>query len=228
MVKIGTQFRNTYADGNPMWTVTKKLGRGVWEARINANEYDFAGVSKSFRTSDIEASLRRALFFEQLGNEHNLFYASLTPGQIVHYHNGFGNFVRCEVVSGHGENALKPIALVGEWRSHDLPSRAPDGSIRRPYHVEKIAEGETMTPSYSLIFESPCFNNRYDIDPRTLDPVDLTVPEMTAQEVAEAKLVQVLHSMQKVLENYETSPQEKLNAIVNLTRTVEDDHASHA
>lgn len=140
------------------------------------------------------------------------FYGSLTVGQIVHYHDSFGRFVRCEVVSAPGWKsklgtpgvagiALKPIALIGNWAAYDLPQRMNNGEIRLGYHAENIADGELMQPHAGNIFENPTFKAGTafaDIDPRTMDPIDLTLPPPTAAEERLATLATRFESIHQI------------------------------
>lgn len=212
----GTKFHSTYADGNPQWEVTKSLGRAVWEAKCLGPDYD--GMTKAFKTSDIQHSLRMASFFSKNSSDHDRFYAGLTLGQIVHYSNGFGEFVRCEAVMGttvHNaqvHKCLKPVALVGTWKSYDLPRRNPNGTINYGYHAGAIAKGECFEPNYANIYESGSDSTaRYGADPSKLPALDLTVPELSADAEATAKLWKAVEAAREVLENHKvTDPKARL------------------
>ena len=206
-VKPGLQFRYHHADSNPLWEVTGKSGRDVWECvivdepvEINGKIYpsDYSGTVKAFFTKEIQGSIGMSQLFEKLADNTNNFYASLKPGQIVHYHNSFNQYVRCAVVVENGENKLKPIALVGEWRDYDLPDRYPDGSIYFPYHVKQVLNGETFTPNDSCIFEAPGFHRDSKLDPRKLEPISLEVPPMTEKEEELAKLWLKIGEIQEI------------------------------
>jgi hypothetical protein len=170
-VGVGTTFRYTYADGNPLWKVTKRLARDTFEAvsqddpiEINGQIYkgDYAGVVKAFRGADIRSSLQFERTWEKIGKEGEAKASTLRVGQIVHYDNGFAQFVRCEVVKAGPKPELKPIGLIGNWQQNDLAVRNPDGSIRRGTYAAFIAgdrdslfgHGEkTMSPAGSNIWE---------------------------------------------------------------------------
>ena len=105
-VKKGMQFRSTLADGNPIWEVKRSLG-GAWLCEVvdepfeidgKVYESDFAGAEKSFLSREILAANAYEDMFKDMRSDHDGFYASLDEGDIVHYNNGFKNFVRCEVV----------------------------------------------------------------------------------------------------------------------------------
>lgn len=219
-----TTFRSTYADSNALWKVIRKEGRNyrcqIENERIEIDgkwyDGDYAGQQKIFSPEEILGSIGMSKLWQGLADKHDDFYASLKPGQIIHYNNGFDNWVRCEVVRDGGENKLKPIALVGEWREYDLPRRMRDGSIHNGYHADKIITGETMTPNASNLFEAGC-KPRNGINPNTLSPISLAVPAMTDEEDAKAKLWQKIAKISETVNDSKTDdPQIILNRVARL------------
>lgn len=222
-----TTFRAHYADGNPLWKVLRPQGRGAYVCEI-VNEpieidgkmldSDFAGTQKVFLDSEIQGSIGMSALFDGLHNEHDAYYRSLRPGQIIHYDNGFNQYVRCEVVVHEGEHQLKPIALVGNWQSHDLPRRQPNGEIVMGYHPQMIQTGEVMKPNASNLYEHRVTlpKNRQPIgrqkalDPRRLQPIDLSVPPMTAEETETARLWNLISTVVAVLSQSDTDPKARL------------------
>jgi hypothetical protein len=191
----GTKFHATYQDGNPEWSVTKSRGRGVFEARI-VDERCFGAVTKVFTTEEINRSIAMSQYFSNTLSESDRFYASLTLGQVVHYHNSFGKFIRCVVVDAclpdtgfNKVRCLMPIALVGPWHKSDLPKRRPNGEVYYGYNVDKIRNQEPWKPNYQHIYESGAGSTATSYgDPSKLPEVDLTLPELTAEEQATAAL----------------------------------------
>lgn len=116
------------------------------------------------------------------------FYSSLSPGQVVHYHNGFGAFVRCEAAVEDGRTVLKEVALVGEWREFDLPHRARDGSVQMGYHADGVIEGRTFRPHPSCVYESSDYVRGPFEDPRGKAPIRLEPPGHDGEEAREAAL----------------------------------------
>ena len=206
-VKIGMKFNSHYADSNPEWTVIKSKGNGCWLCRIT-DCLDWGGTEKVFQTKEIKACVEMRQMFDALGQRHDDYYASLTPGRIVHYNNGGNSYVRCLVVQVNDENKLKPIALVGKWLSHDLPQRRPNGEIYLPYYPRKIAEGELFTPNASCIYE--CEPRPRDTDPRGMKPLSLEVPKMTTECERQAGYWQVVERAQAVLSGSEDPPQVRI------------------
>jgi len=218
-VTKGMTFRSHYADANPLWEVKKSRGQGIWICEI-IDCADYSGVTKPFTREDILRCAAMEDLWNDLGNDHDSFYASLTPGQIIHYNNGFNNFVRCEVVTEDGENKLKPIALVGEWRNHDLPKRHVDGSIDYGYYPSMILgikygseARESFTPNFTSIHEAK--PREGDIDPTNLEPLDLSVPPMTDEEKATAAKWQKVAAIRRAIENgqRDNNPQRILDAV---------------
>ena len=221
-----TTFRSTYADSNALWKVVRKEGRNyrcqIENERIEIDgkwyEGDYAGEQKIFSPEEIRGSIGLSKMFDGLAKSHDNFYANLTPGQTIHYQNGFDNWVRCVVViaSDDGEKKLKPVALVGEWRSHDLPSRYRDGSINEGYYPKMIRTGELMTPNASNLFEAGG-KPRNGIDPSTLSPISLAVPAMTDEEDAKAKLWQKVAKISEFVNDHKADdPQVILNRVTRL------------
>lgn len=183
-VKKGMQFHHVYCDGNCLWEVKSRHAGDVWRCEI-VNDSDYGGHVDVFTEKQILAWVEQADAYKNIADTNDAYYASLKPGQIVHYNNGLREFVRCEVVNDKGANKLKPIALVGEWRDYDLPHYHP---IRYeeviPYHVKGINEGNLFTPHYSNIFEAPCrYHQDGEYNPTNLPAIDLKLPPLTAHQV---------------------------------------------
>ena len=224
-VQPGMTFRSAYADGNPLWKVVEARGRGTWLCEIvnEPIEYngrvigsDFAGTRKAFLTGEITRSVNMAKMFENLHDEHASFYANLKVGQTVHYHNGFNTWVRCTVVRDGNENKLKPVALLGPWARYDLAHRNQDGTLAEGYYVKKIRTGELFTPNASNLFEAGCKPGD-GIDPNTLSPLDLSVPEMTPAEAATAALWQKVQEIHELTSQHVGDPKEILDQVAKLS-----------
>jgi len=188
-----TTFHSSYADANPLWKVIEKRGRGTWIAQV-IDCPDYSGTKAAFTTEQIERSIGLSNLWNKLENEGDKFYGSLMVGDIVHYSNGFNQYVRCKVTPKHD---LLPIALVGDWKPYDLPKRLNNGMIYNGYHVDKIKKGETMKPNASNIYEHQ--HDSRATDPRTLSPISLEVPEMTEDEKVKVVKMQRLEQLQDIV-----------------------------
>jgi hypothetical protein len=200
-----------------MWTVIEARGRGTWIAEINADELDYAGSQAAFTTQQIQAAIGWENSCNKSMDESANFYANLKPGSIVHYSNGFDQYVRCQVMPDH---TLRPIALVGAWRPYDLPHRSPDGSIYNGYHVDQIISGKTMTPHASNVWEFPKAPCRNGIDPRGLAAIDYSLPPMTDEQKETAELWQTVNRIRQVTHVDGTAnPLEVLTAVKGIVDT---------
>lgn len=209
-VRVGTEFRSVYADSNALWKVTGKAGAGVWHAEI-VNEKiklsdgrtidgDYAGTVDVFTTQKIESCKGVAALFEGYAARSADWWDSLSVGDIVHYDSSFGQFVRGEIVREDGENKMKPIALVGAWHKMDLPRRFWNGTEMAGTFARDILSGDpkSLRPSSSCMYEALDFTKKGKItDPRTLDPIDLTIPAPTD---AEAVIIGHAKVRQRVLD----------------------------
>lgn len=200
----GTRFRSVYADGNCLFEVVASLGPDAYEAvvvdepvEINGKWYpgDYAGVTQSFRGEDIRQMRAYLEASEKHHRQNEDYYESLRVGQIVHYHNSFGKFVRCRVTASKD---LQPIALVGKWKKSDLPRRFSNGRISKGYYAEKIEAGETMCPDPSNIYENPTFRDTHHhggIDPGKLYPISLELPGLSPEEEQRIGKVRTLEAI---------------------------------
>lgn len=211
-----TKFRHSYADGQPLWTVKKARGGDSYDCVVEDDEWE--GAKKVFGAEEIRSAITQALAWDNLANSSGDWFSKLNIGDTYHYHNGFGSFVRCVVVYGEDDldgktkKLLQPIALVGDWKSYDLPRRQPDGSIHYPYHAKHVIEqSDAWRPSAGCIYEHPDYARSYSliqIDPRGLEPISLTLPSMTVVEQELAILVNLRDNAVRVLSDHNLSTAE--------------------
>ena len=120
----------------------------------------------------------------------------IEDGDIIHYHNGFGQFVRCEVVDG----GAVPIALVNGvradgvvadrfgWKQRDLASWTPDGQPHYGYHANQVVTGERPQGSRECWQPSDVWENSSRLldeweDPAFAEPLSIRLPERTEDEI---------------------------------------------
>jgi hypothetical protein len=221
----GTRFHSVIADGNPEWEIIRSRGRGVWEAKCLGEDY--AGTIRVFTTEQVKHSVGMKLAFERSVDENAKFYASLQLGQIVHYDNGFQNWIRCRVVMGstvHNKSShkcLQPIALCGNWQKFDLPRRRENGEADLGHSARMVINGECFEPNYGCIYESGHWRGFKDSpDPATLAPIDLSVPEMSPEKAAEAKLWRAIQEARDTLSSNSRDPKEILEAALRIIQRV--------
>jgi len=200
-IGIGTKFRAIHNDGNPEWTVMEERGKDIWLCKIQETG-DWTGATKPFLTKTIQAALDMDAVFGKIFTESDHFYADLKPGRIVHYSNGHGEYVRCEVVFKDGTNHLKPIALVGNWRTNDLPNYRKNGEVHYPHHVEGIRNARLFSPNASNIWE---YRHKND-DPTNMIPISLKLPPMNENQSHEAKLWRIVEEIGAYCNNPKEEP----------------------
>jgi len=202
-VKIGTEFRSAYADSNALWRVVSIDGKYAecvivnerWEHDGQWYDGDYAGVRKPFFVTDVRRAVEFAENLKARMDAADAWFDSLAPGQIVHYNNGFAEFVRCEVivldepirtgtgtVYEKGQKVLQPIALCGPgWERRDLVGEIEHEGTRYMtlgYHARKVLTGTgAWRPSDSCVYEAPTYSSSYarQGDPTGLPALDLGV-----------------------------------------------------
>lgn len=206
-VKIGTTFRSTFADSRPEWKVVGSRGKGVWDCEVVSEDWN--GRKKVFSTEEINGERGMDDVFENLNSEHDQFWNSRKVGEVLHYHNGFGQYVRGVVVMKDGKTALCPTALVGNWKVHDLPRRLENGETRSTHHAERIAEKDAWQPSHTNTFESPAFGRQTE-DPRDMPEIDITIPPATPEQEELLRLAAIRARAREVLTDWKLEPLDAL------------------
>lgn len=201
-------FRDIVMDYNPIFRVIENMGNGTFKC-ISEDEH-YGGVERYFSRAQLLEKIRWEEAMEAAHASQDDFWAQLPVGETIHYDNGFGEFVRGIVVERDGEKKLKPIALVGNWSERDLPKRRPNGEVYFPHHADKIVnrgEGAEWQPHESCVYEANAYSKRDRVpDPRTLTPIDLSVPDMTFEEQEQAELERAIDRVREILDNrYRTS-----------------------
>ena len=203
MIKINETFRSTYADSNALWKVIKKKSSDVYLCEIvnEIFEYDgkvfngdYAGIQKVFLAEEINRAVNFKKASEKIKQSCDNYYDSLTEGQIVHYHNGFGEYIRCKV---NQDKELIPFALVGRWRAYDLPKRLADGTVHLSYYCNQILNQKPFKPHASNIFEYPEFSDKNNFSPINAPEVDVSIPEQTEEEKQISNLWTTVSEIQK-------------------------------
>lgn len=198
-VTKGMTFRSVHGDSNALWEVTGSAGRGVWHCVI-VNEHieidgttydgDYAGVTDVFTSDRILTQVRTDLLFADLARRDKEEADAYPAGTVVHGAIRRNRWIRGTVVDTPDGKKIRCDALVGDFPDHDLPRRHADGTVGEGgFHAKAVATGDLRPLGPSTIHESG--NDRFADwdDPTGMDPVDLTVPPMTAEEQARAAKV---------------------------------------
>jgi hypothetical protein len=233
-VTKGMQFRHVYADSNALWEVVKRVGDAVWECEIvgepieiNGEIYqgDYVGQVDVFKSELILRSIELSSLFQNIHEKSDNFIDGLESGKIVHYDSSFGQYVRCEIVDSNEftddkkrpeitGKALKPIALVGNWHKRDLPHRTCTGQVYYPYHSQNIIDGTIFRPNAGCIYEYPDHNDKFGTDPAELEPINLTVPDLTPIEEKQADLWSAVVACKAILEENRDDPKGILQEVL--------------
>ena len=151
------------ADGRAIYVITKQRPLTLKHVAIgDAWEADGATI-RGFRLKDAKAQVgadrKWKAHVDERARAHKAFYDGMNVRAVVHYHNSFGQFVRCEVVVADvdgsnfkkGDKVLKPVALVGAWRGFDLNPES--------YHRRNLTEGTLTRPGAQNVYECSLADN---------------------------------------------------------------------
>ncbi len=230
-VQVGKMFSLPVADGAAHYVVTAVKGTKCdveWRGWNNGDRYVdhyFGWGRKNVPVATVRKYVSRAEGMAELFKQKEPnFIEAQADGTIVHYCNGFGQFVRCEVVNQpptdwHGDEdekptkSLKPIALVGKWSKHDLPHYGIDGHISEGTYVGYIREGKLIYVNPSNLYESPDHSKRNDEgDPRKMKPIDLTLPPPTPEQAAQFAAWQAIGAVHAAMADQYAETEEQMKA----------------
>lgn len=213
-VLVGRFIQHPFADSHATYTITRELGDKI---EIEVSDVGDAwvlpawGKKARIARSKVEGFLRQRDAWAEMATQEADWWAQQLVGTVVHYYNGFNQYVRGAIIVHEGEKKMMPIAMVGDWREHDLPRRQPDGSIDYGYHAGQIANQTPMRPNASNMYECPDHGKRGD-DPRKMRPVLFAVPEMTEAQQKLAILTKKIEAIRAMLD-YERSADPVAHAV---------------
>ena len=218
----GALIKFSVADGYAHYVVTKASPLEVSHVPFGDGYEAPVPTIRGLNRDDVERQLAANRMWDRGTQRNDDFYSSLEEGQTVHWLHSFGAWIRCEAVrgkdsqTGEDRTVLKPVALVGDWRKHDLPKRNQDGSIRWGHQVKKIREGATMNPHESSIWESPrcAVRDRGAADPTGMEPIDVSgPPAMDEKEQEQARLWQLVARVREAVSTTLGEPRLKLQLV---------------
>lgn len=173
---VGETLQWQRADGYAVYMITSERPLRLAHVDICDGYSVERALIKGLTLGDVRAMVERERAWKAAARATNDIYDNLLPGETVHYHHGFGQFVRCEVVEAQedidegylslekGEICLKEVALVGNWREYDLQHDS--------YHVRGVREGRLFKPNGSNLYENPrATGARSHGDPSQLEPL---------------------------------------------------------
>lgn len=164
-VKVGDTFSDSHADGMFKFEVVEVQGKFV--LAVMEDNPDWGPVEKAFTVKAAEGLIGWQRTIDASRQQHNDFWANVQVGRVIHYHNGFGEYVRGVVIERDGKRQLDPVALVGDWKNH------------WEYHWAKLLRRDgAWQPSSTCVYEAPDFvgprGPNAGVDPTTLAPLDFT------------------------------------------------------
>lgn len=174
---VGEVLYFPHCDGSAAYMVASEKPFSLVHLPIHDAYRLPAAHERGLRLSDARSMVESYRASAARVKSEDAWWDSLEPGTILHYHNGFGEYVRCEVVvqawnsvSAHHDAApcLQPIALVGNW-----------DKFHAPYHAKKVHDRTgAWRPSTGCVYEHPDFcpprGENASIVPTDLEPLDIT------------------------------------------------------
>lgn len=225
------------ADGSAAYMVWKEKPLQLLHLAIHDAWSIPAAHARGIKLADVRAMVDRADAWTDLFAKGDDWWASQPVGTVLHYDNGFEQYVRGEVVQIDGKRMLRPTALVGNviplgatteqrlergWGTTDIVGRTAWGEVKYGYHARKVMDGEAWQPSTSCVVESPEYNaERRKVDPRGLPAIDfdalLPQPD-EAKLAAEAtcRLVNEVARLANRLNDRDMTDDERIAAIREL------------
>lgn len=193
------------ADGAALYMIGEGTGskKDILVHLPYGDGYNYVHVSRLTK-KDILASARHDEAVAKLSAKRAGWWAGLKVGATVHYDNGFGEFVRGVIVKHKGENKMRPTALVGGWKAHDLPKRMYTGEVICGTYASRLrgeTENEPMQPNSANMFESPdyCGSGKGKADPAKMKPLDLSDPVDTPEYAAARKATSIKNALMAAL-----------------------------
>jgi len=218
-LKVGKLLLVLVADGYALYFVVKVTTTKVYVRHVATHDaYAFQGVARDRTGLYVPRSVAQgSVGWDDMMTEHRdeskAFFQNLPTDSIVHYHNSFSQYVRCQVTP---DKQLLPIALVGDWREFDLPRRDVNGEIYLGYHAQSIVNGEKFQPHAGNVWEYPQFDKKRYKDPTNLPPIDLTVPPMTPEQSALASKHQFVEKIEEIIRDNRGNPDKIISLIQEL------------
>ncbi len=215
----GVLLRFPVADGYAFYLVVKRHPLTLQHVPFgDAYEISDAHI-RGLTLHDVAVQITDQSAQHSANDERRSFVSSLKKGQHIHYHNGFGSYVRYLVTRVTPTSvAIKPVALIGNWDTRDIGQRTRTGEVMRGYHAKEVIAGREIDAMLSMphernIYEAKTFNRLHnDIDPRKLEPIPLELHDLTPDEAEKARLWKKVEQVVSLLQLEDKDPKEALKA----------------
>lgn len=216
-VKVGTTFRSIIGDCDAEWRVVGERGWGAYNCVVTDETPEYSGTYRAFGVEEIENAVAYSDAIKRMFDDNDTWWNDRRLGETIHYHNGFGEYVRGIVVKKAGKKTFMPMALVGNWNSRDLPRRKENGEVVYGHHAAKIrfpSHNSCWRPSTTCIFEHPEFVGDRNNDPTVMTEIDLSdPPKLTGHAAEKAKFHQLLDTVADTLSAGRDDPHKTLLAV---------------
>lgn len=230
---VGEVIRFPVADGYAEYVVMNTRPLQLIHLETGDAYAADAMTLRGLRVSDVRSMVKSSRALADMFAGADDWFDGLAVGSTVHYHDGFGEYVRCEIAVGNpdnlrdyagrvdasliGKNVLQPVALVGNWKSVSRRDERT-GEAHYDSHAEAIiAKRGAWRPSDSCVFEAPGFARTGKVaDPTCMDPIDLTPPDLTDEQLAAIPAWQAVDRVRDALAMDATrgkTPQEILDSV---------------
>ena len=214
-----------------MYVITAVKGNTV---ETVSDDIDYGGMTRLFTKNEALGGLKYEAIFKDIEVNQSYFWESREDGEIVHYHNGFGQFVRGEIATDeNGVKTMKPIALVGDWR--ELSGRRENGEVWYSSYAKRIIDGSFFTPNSSNMWENMSdeekSSTKYDFireaggDLASVEARDISVPDITPEQEHEALIVNKSNELYQAASSISTSVAER---VANVRRIADELEALQA
>lgn len=215
----GIMLRFHVADGFAFYLVVNSNPLTVQHIPFGDAYSVSAAHIRGLSRSDVIAQMGQQSSDNAAQDERRSFILSLKKGDNIHYHYGFGQFVRYLVTRKTPTSAtIKPVALVGKWKDSEIGHRLRTGEVMMSYHAKEILAGKEIDamlsmPHLSNMYEAASYvraHPTHDVDPRPLKPISLEVPELPQEEQEKAKLWKAVQQVSESLNVSVKDPRELL------------------
>lgn len=196
-ILVGRYIQHSVADSYATYKITAVRGNSATIEVVDIGDgYRVAAWGNKARISVNKARefLNRRDGLAALFSRTDGWWDKRKVGEIVHYSNGSGQYVRGEIIEHAGEKKMLPIALVGDWPARDLGVRRPDGSVYYSYNAKQIIDREPTKPNASNMVEYPDFRmppGQLKAVVAVMPVLVLGPPAMSSDEVELSKLVKL-------------------------------------
>lgn len=226
---VGQIIRFPVADGFAQYMVWKERPLQLVHLALGDAWTIPASHARGLKLADVKAMVDRDERIADLFRGEAAWFDAQPLDTVLHYDNGFQQYVRCVVVEVEGEKRMRPIALVGNvplgatveqrkeqgWNCYDIVRRHPWGEIAYGHHARKVLEGDAWRPSTSCIVESPDYSTSRKGDAATIGALpaidfDALLPELTPELLAAEARCRLLNSIRDAANDSSLTVDERL------------------